>query len=96
MSEEEWYARADSNGRPFTPEVKNINHYEHRLLNTKDLRMRVLDPDGPKFGGFRRFGPCPDPPRWLAFHVLSRVRARSRSEFLTKIMLLREDFQIAI
>ena len=21
-----WYARADSNGRPFAPEAKNINH----------------------------------------------------------------------
>ena len=61
--------------------------YEHRLLKIKDLGVRALDPDGPKFGGFRRFGPSPDPPHWRAFHVLfARTRAVAwPSEFLSKI-----------
>ena len=61
--------------------------YEHRVLKIKNLRMRALDPDGPKFDRFRRFGPSSDPPRWLVVHVLSRVTRAVAwpSDFLSKI-----------
>ncbi len=64
-----------------------MNHYEHRLLKMKDLRVHALDPDGPKFGNFRLFGSCPDPPHRLAFQVLfARTRAVAwPSEFLITI-----------
>jgi len=71
--------------------------YERRLLKPKGLGLHALDPDGPKFGGFRRFGPCPDPPQWLAFHVLF-AHARGRLAFRISVqnMLLRQNSQIAI
>src|SRR6478735_4539275 len=61
--------------------------WEHLLLKIKALRARALDPHGLRLGGFRRFGLSPDPPRWLAFHMLFlRTRAVAwASGFLSNI-----------
>jgi hypothetical protein len=83
----EWYARVDSNHRPFAPEAKNINNLQASF--TENTRLTRI-----------RFGPYLDPkrrnrgeldPGWtlLSTLVIGVLRARARSrrhpENLSKI-----------